>query len=397
MKTNKWVRRHLPCHPYDVEGIESWLTDMAQKGYILKSQPMRFGCLYFEKTEPQNISYRLEASPVGEGCWNDAGEPEETAKELNEKYGWEFVIKCGAFYIYRSLKPHTRELNTDPKVQAYSLKILVKKSLWKLVPVVLCIALISSSFAKNGILTLIETSSLTSIILTAILIIHLTSVMFNIAHIKKLQNLLIKNGSLDHRKKAKKPAFFYWSETTWVMLAVFFAAIAAYMFIPPSASSENHINDVPFATVKDFLQNESDSPNPVTTDTFSTDFGHWRSLLSNKNIYWYESTQKTDKFHDVTLASCEFTASYHEMINESLARQTAEDYYIRDNRKNTTKKLNINDIDADYVKVYLNPSRTVTVIIQKQNKVIHAIFFRNPVTDNSSYLDSWIKTLADSI
>lgn len=394
MKINKWVRRHLPCHPYDVEGIESWLTDMAQKGYILKSQPMRFGCLYFEKTEPQNISYRLEASPEGEGEWSDAGEPEESARELNEKYGWEFVVKCGAFYIYRSLKPHTRELNTDPEVQAYSLNILIKKKLKELIPIAIWILLLLPEFIQKGTVAIVETLFISWIIYVFIILSSLFNIFTEIIRIKKLQKTLKENGTLNHQKKIKNRAFIYLISKCLTIVLLISALISVFVFLPPKIPTKGYDNNIPFATVEDLLYNETPEHDISVKEVTSTDFGQWRSLLSSKNIYWYEQIKATDRNENEF--SCFMTVEYHEMINESLARQVAEDYYRYDHRKDDAQDMEISSSEADYVAAYTMPVKSVNVIIQKGNKVIHATFFRNPVIGNA-YVESWVKALADSI
>lgn len=394
MKINKWVRRHLPCHPYDVEGIESWLTDMAQKGYILKSQPMCFGCLYFEKTEPQNISYRLEASPEGEGEWSDAGEPEESARELNEKYGWEFVVKCGAFYIYRSLKPHTRELNTDPEVQAYSLNILIKKKLKELIPIAIWILIFLPEFIQKGTVAVIESLLISSIIYAFIILSSVFNIFSEIIRIKKLQKTLKENGTLNHQKKIKNRAFVYLTGKFLTIVLLVSAMISLFVFLPPKIPTKGYDNDLPFATVEELLYNETPERNISVKEVTHTDFGKWRSLLSSKNIYWREQVTVTDENGKEIF--CLIIIDYHEMANESLARRAAEDYYRYDHRKDDAQDMELSSSEADYAAAYTMPVKSVNVVIQKGNKVIHATFFRNPVMDNS-YVESWVKTLADSI
>lgn len=396
MKINKWVRHHLPCHPYDVEGIESWLTDMAQKGYILKSQPMRFGCLYFEETEPQNISYRLEASPQGEGEWSDAGEPEESARELNEKYGWEFVVKCGAFYIYRSLKPHTRELNTDPEVQAYSLNILIKKKLKELIPIAIWILLLLPEFIQKGTVAIVETLFISWIIYVFIILSSLFNIFSEIIRIKKLQKTLKENGTLNHQKKIKNRAFVYLTGKFLTIVLLISALISVFVFLPPRIPTKGYDNDIPFATVEDLLYNETSKHDISVKEVTHTDFGQWRSLISSKNIYWREQIEVTDENGKEIL--CLITVDYHEIINESLARRVAEDYYRYDHRKDDAQDIELSSVTADYSAAYAVPVKAAKIVIQKGNKVIHATVLRASSTEDTyAYLESWAMTLADSI
>ena len=52
--------RLCPCNPMDIEGIQTWLEDMAQDGLILEKESVFFGFWSFEKSTPQKVLYRLE-------------------------------------------------------------------------------------------------------------------------------------------------------------------------------------------------------------------------------------------------------------------------------------------------------------------------------------------------
>lgn len=396
MKTKELIRRHLPCNQYDVEGIESWLTDMAQHGYILKSKPMRFGGLYFEKKEPQNISYRLEASPEGEGTWGDAGEPEEDAKELNEKYGWEFVVKCGAFYIYRSLKPHTRELNTDPEVQAYSLNILIKKKLKEIIPISIWIIFLASELVQKGLIVVTQAAFISWIIYILVAFSSLITIFSEIIRIKKLQKTLNINGTLNHEKKIKNRAFIYVAGRCLTVVLLISALMSIFMFWPPQIQTKGYSEELPFATIEDLLYNETPEHKVSAKKVTSTDFGQWRSVFSPKNIYWQEQIEFTDENGKNIL--CLITVDYHEMINESLAQQIAEDYYRYDHRKDDAQDIELSSVKAEYSAAYAVPVKAARIVIQKENKVLHATLLRvSGNEDTYAYLDSWVNTLADSI
>lgn len=396
MKTKELIRRHLPCNQYDVEGIESWLTDMAQKGYILKNKVMRFGCLYFEKKEPRDISYRLEASPEGEGNWSDEGEPEEDAKELNEKYGWEFVVKCGAFYIYRSLKPNTRELNTDPEVQAYSLNILIKKKLKEIIPISIWIIFLAAELVQKGLIVVTQAAFISWIIYILVAFSSLITIFAEIIRIKKLQKALNLNGTLNHEKKIKNRAFIYIAGRCLTVLLLISALMSIFMFWPPEIKTDGYDKELPFATIEDLMYNETPEQDVSAKKVTSTDFGQWRSVFSPKNIYWQEQIEFTDENGKKIL--CLITVDYHEMINESLARQIAEDYYRYDHKKDDAHDIELSSVKADYSAAYAVPVKTARIVIQKENKVLHATLLRvSGNEDTYAYLNSWVNTLADSI
>ncbi len=113
---------HLaPCPYYDVELMELWLEAEALDGYFLTEDGFLFGVAAFEKKDPCCVRYRLEPKEVMD--WSaESLFPSAEARELCEEYGWTYVADRGKFFIYRSETAATREMNTDPKVQAMALK-----------------------------------------------------------------------------------------------------------------------------------------------------------------------------------------------------------------------------------------------------------------------------------
>lgn len=391
----KYIRRHPPCHPCDVEGTESWLTDMARKGYVLAKVPARFGFLCFKIQEPTQLCFRLEASPEGEGKRKDAGEPDTFARELNEKYGWEFVTKSGAFYVYRSEGPCRRELNTDPEVQAYSLKILVKKELVNLILIVIWLAAMAAEFIRGGLPAVIDAPSAVWIIFIAVFISSLIGVISQIIQIKRLRTALRRNGTLNHEKKVRKRAFIYAAGRFMpVLLVIFSLMTAAYTFLPMMKSSEKAVSDIPFAGAQELLYAESAERGISEIQVTYTDFGQWRNPLSPKNIYIHEEAEALDSRGNKI--SCFFTANCHELLNEALAQKTAEDYHKRDLGAGNTEITSLPSVAADYSAACITPSDYVAVVIRKGRKVIRAEFYLFPDAD-CEYADRTAAVLAESI
>ena len=126
------VWRFPPCPAYDVEATESWLQSMAAQGLHLSEDGFFAGFACFDRGEPKQTRYRLEAAPgaAGEG-------PDEQARELTEAAGWRFTARRGDFLIYASDEPGGVELHTDPRVQALSLNLIRKRarrSVFSLIP-----------------------------------------------------------------------------------------------------------------------------------------------------------------------------------------------------------------------------------------------------------------------
>ena len=57
----KTYYRLTPCPAYDVEGMESWLEDLAEKGLFLTRDGFFCGFGFFHREEPRKVKYRLQA------------------------------------------------------------------------------------------------------------------------------------------------------------------------------------------------------------------------------------------------------------------------------------------------------------------------------------------------
>ncbi len=125
---NHRVYRLPPCPSYDVEGMESWLSDQAEKGLFLCRDGFFAGIAAFDRTEPRSVRFRLEPASKAIGLFAEGGtEPDPEAKDLNEYYVWNYLASWGQFFIYFTDRQDARELNTDPAVQALALNLVRRR------------------------------------------------------------------------------------------------------------------------------------------------------------------------------------------------------------------------------------------------------------------------------
>ena len=116
-----------PCASYDLEGTECWLEEMAQKGLRLRAEdPFFCGIAVFERSEPKETRYRLQAQTAQKGLFDDGFQEEEEEHTLCERYGWEYVGNRWQFSVYRTDDAQARELNTDPAIQSLTLRQVEK-------------------------------------------------------------------------------------------------------------------------------------------------------------------------------------------------------------------------------------------------------------------------------
>ena len=111
----------IPCPLSDIEGLESWLGDMAAQGLV----PVTIGQNFarFRCSQPKAVRYRLNAKPAPETLLESApGTPDGEERALAQECGWYYVTAVGDFFLYACEDSDAPELNTDPQVQALSLR-----------------------------------------------------------------------------------------------------------------------------------------------------------------------------------------------------------------------------------------------------------------------------------
>ena len=117
----KTLWRLIPCPLSDIEGLESWLGDMAAQGLV----PVTIGQNFarFRRSQPKAVRYRLNAKPAPETLLESApGTPDGEERALAQECGWYYVTAVGDFFLYACEDSDAPELNTDPQVQALSLR-----------------------------------------------------------------------------------------------------------------------------------------------------------------------------------------------------------------------------------------------------------------------------------
>ena len=133
MAKERLIRRILPRHLYDMEGLEEWFQEMAAKGlHLVKVGP--YGAKFRPGPPAPQIRYRLDVPDY----W---GEDPERARAYKEG-GWEYVDTIGRIYsMFRADDPDAPELHSDPVTQSYAMKRLWKRS-WIFLASNLAVALI---------------------------------------------------------------------------------------------------------------------------------------------------------------------------------------------------------------------------------------------------------------
>lgn len=112
------ILRPTPVNFYRLSQAESWLGQMARKGWMLTGAGNIF-CT-FEQQQPAEYRYRLE--PRGQS------DPDKEFIELCALDGWEYVTSWQeTFTIWRAKGDQTPEFHTDPVAQSYAFQKLSRR------------------------------------------------------------------------------------------------------------------------------------------------------------------------------------------------------------------------------------------------------------------------------
>ena len=118
-----YIRRLIPCAPYETKIFEAWLEELAEKeGLFLVSCRRAFA--KFEKGTPKPMRYRVDADP--DRCWD----PSQERQQLYEEFGWKYIDnRSEHLVVYGTDDFSLPELHTDAELQLETLGKLQKKCL----------------------------------------------------------------------------------------------------------------------------------------------------------------------------------------------------------------------------------------------------------------------------
>lgn len=115
MKHRLYLPTFLPVSFPDA--METFLEDMAKKGWFLKKVGYFLSFCQFEKGAPAPVRYRLEPIP------DTVRTPSAEMVQFYEEFGWKYLTPFSHFFfIFVAENPHTPEIHCDPLIQAKGYK-----------------------------------------------------------------------------------------------------------------------------------------------------------------------------------------------------------------------------------------------------------------------------------
>lgn len=124
MTSKKTIKKALPVEPFDLAGLEDWLSAMAAQG------------LHLLKINENFARFTPGPPKLGARYGLDVAGPCAIDRERNEDYaqmGWEYVttfpisLAESMYYIYRTDDPGAPPIHTDPVIQGLALKKLIRR------------------------------------------------------------------------------------------------------------------------------------------------------------------------------------------------------------------------------------------------------------------------------
>lgn len=366
----KRIRRIAPCPAYDVEKIESWLSDMAKDGWILEKESEIFGWLAFEQASPRNLRYRLEPKEVGTG-FGDV--PHQDVRELCEEYGWEYVDSYGQFFIYRSIRPDAREMNTDLEVQAAAMKAGKRNSALTVFLSVFLLNYFFRSLFRMPCFWLIHMGLGHLLMCLLVLVWVSADSILHWHHLRKLQKQLKANIPLNHSKPWRKGAAFHiFSKFAYLLViflffgSLFGACSRAVEQETDAPKTADYPEDPPFVTAADILP-EGEYTSRSTFLDYNT-YVQTHTFFAPIILEWNED----GRIHlpDGTVCDGILRIRYYETRYSWLAEGLIKDLYREAEDQRHFTLLPAPDLDVDTVICYnhIYP----TVLIRQGNIVVEA-------------------------
>lgn len=399
-KTIRYVHRLCPCDPCDVEGIQSWLEDLAAKGLFLIEDGVFCGVFSFERRLPGKVKYRLDVAQKRKPRFLDSGD-ELTDEELEiyRSMGWEYLLRYGDFRVYRSVEQDAPELNTESETHAITIRLLKQKH--RSTFVFSALYAIAFLFLPNGVLRYpYRESAAIGLLFTfctyGVILVVWIDLLLRLFRFRGYEKRLLAGDTLNHRKEWKKTApgsYFVRALPILLFFGVVIGLLSALSHADNEVPHDEYSGRINFATVADVFPGGT-----ITSDNVFLDYGTvntWSTAISD-NYEWNESCYVTTEAGEQYF--CILRLEYHEAASEWLARGLENDYYSYDASRYRGKRfqdLTAPDLGVDSVRVY-NSYGSLYVLMREGSRVVHAVVtIDGPSEANEWHL--WAQAMAEKL
>lgn len=397
-KNIRYAYRTCPCFAYDVEGIQTWLEDMATQGLVLEADGTFLGFFTFQKTTPRKCRYRLAPIKDKKGFFSDSSDgPSEEEQEFSEKCGWEYLVRYGSFYIYRATGENVRPLHTDPTVHAMALGAIKKKQREAIFTAISYF--IIYSIASHELFNFFRAGAVIGLAFLLSLIGYgfwlVGSSIAAIVRLSRYQKRLQQGDDLEQSKNWKEKALFVRCTKLFpiVCFLVFLfgwlhSLSMAYNNIPLT----EYPQDPPFAVLEDIFP-EAEIDRTAIFGDYNT-FIHYSTALSEN----YEWRQEDSVATDTGSYHCILRIEHHETVGKLWAKGLFWDYYTHERLRYRGKhyeEFDSPETEFDDVKVFSSYG-ILHVLVRQGNTVTHAVVSITQQGQNNQW-HLWLDAMEDKM
>ena len=251
------VKKKLPYELYDVAGLEDWFSQMAAEGYHLVDC-WQNKAEFTVATPKENVRYRLEAVETYQYDWNK--------DRAYAEAGWDHVTTIlGFFYIFQCDDPVIPEIHTDPTIQSWTMKKLIRKQWFMLIWMPLYwLLMLRDSIGRfftephmaamdlicNDILVVLYAA----LIFVMVYVVACQAVQLNA--LSKLKQRLASGLPMDRSKRYPR-SFWRHGFMGVVMVLLFAGLFGAILLESKKAPSDFPLEDYPHVTLEEILPGQT--------------------------------------------------------------------------------------------------------------------------------------------
>ena len=396
MSEPKYAHRFPPCPLYDLEGLESWLEDLAKQGLILTQGGLFCGFAEFVKDAPTPMRYRLQ--PLPKKKFLEDRHPADAAVELAEDYGWEYLCNIGDYAVYACGDPAARELDTDPTIQAIALQQLYRRKRNEfLAMTVLILFSLLQGIWQGPVYDILQSRFYHMFYYLVVIITYPVIAISELNQLNALRQSLRLGVPLSRTKDWKQRRWKHW------ISAGFYVCILVYIltasFISRIGSWENsrwqaldtYSQEIPFATMEDLAGGGVFEPDGMYTE-IDNHIAERRTLLASRQINLQQmgavvqdGTTQMDGILEI---------DYYELRNDWLAGELFREIQKIDRGSKYYHAMELPDLPTEQEYAYSN--HFPTLLLQEGNKVMRVELTQ---FDNGQQLtlEQWSTILANSL
>ena len=399
-KTVKTIRRLIPCPVYDVSGMEYWLEEMAEQGWMLQEDGFFCGVATFEQSEACRVQYRLAAAKNSTSMWADNnGDPEEEELELNEAFGWKYVAKRGEFYVYRCCDPEGRELHTDKEVQALAMNAM-KSRQWDNLFRCFAWGIVYPYVTLHGnfMLAMVGIGTIPVGMMILAVLFLLAVPMGKAVKLMRLRKKVSAGKPLGSGNGWRKGIWKHCAVNVLRLCAVVYAVVFLLTVWDNELMREDYIplteyaGEVPFRTVEDLLPfGEVDLWNMGNMNTVR----EWSDILSPVNFEWNENGDVHTP--DGSQVYGRLDVMYHETRGKWIAKRLVDEYTREAKTAGLYEPLELELPGMDEVVAFSSIVNSNYIILRKGEKILCADFYFSGDDAVRPKLSEWAKKMAESL